>query len=98
MALELLAAGRRDLVNAHLAVARRHAPLRGQPARLQHALESGIERSLFNLKQIVRVALDELGERVSVERAVAKGLENHHLQGSGKETAVVCTHTCLLEA
>src|SRR5712671_1866704 len=100
MTIELLAAGRSDFIRADFAVARGDSPLRADPAGFQHALQRRIQRAFLDLQQIFGGALDELCEGITVQGRTAESLENHHLQGSGKEITLfdgsIRYHTCSL--
>src|SRR5882757_6008321 len=63
---ELFSACRRQLVVARSAISCGGTPLRGYPTLDQHSLQCGIKRSLFDLQDIVRGALDRVGNLVSV--------------------------------
>ena len=52
------------------AIARGHAPLGGDPAFEQHALERGIERAFFHLQDAVGDLLNGVGDLVAVESAM----------------------------
>ena len=89
----MLAASRCELVRAHAPIGGGDTPLRFDPAGFQHPLQGGIERAFLDVKQIIRGLLDVLGQGVTMQRLALEGLQNHHLQGAGKEVAlVVCLH------
>ena len=48
--------------------------------------------------KVVGVTLDELAEKVSVERAGSQDLQHDHLDGPGKQTPILFTHGRLLYA
>ena len=81
----------RELVAAHPAPVRRHAPARAHAARLEKALQRRIERAFFDAQELVRGALNVLDEPVAVQRLLLQGLENHHLERARKEVlAIAC--------
>src|ERR1022692_689466 len=64
--LQLLAAFRRQLVEACLAIVFGNAPLGLQPALDEHAIERRVERPVLNNKVLARGVLDAFGDRVAV--------------------------------
>lgn len=79
---KLLAACRRESVEARLAVVGGNAPLGGDPAFLQEALEGGIERAVFDLEGFAGGLLDESGDSMSVHGRPAQGAENDEVEGA----------------
>src|SRR5271156_3636809 len=86
--LQMLCAGWCQFVNAHTAVCRRDAPFGFDQLLFQQTLESWVERTLFDLKEIVGGPLDVLDEGVAVQRLALESSENHHLERAGKEVAL----------
>lgn len=50
-------------------------------------MESRIQRSFFDLKQIMRSSFDVLYERIAVQELSLQHSENHNLQGTRKEVS-----------
>ena len=63
----MLRACSRQFVNPNAAICRRDAPLRLDQLFLEKPLQSGIQRALFDLKQIIRGPLDVLHERIAMQ-------------------------------
>jgi len=83
--LEVAQTGFGDLVDAHTTVCRRrNGPLGLDELRFQQPLQGWIQRTFFNLKQIVRALLDVLDESISVRRLAAERFEDHHLERAGE--------------
>src|SRR5215831_3678794 len=66
---ELLASGRRETVVLGAPLVLRGTPLRSDPSRMLNAMQSGVERSLFNAQQILGDPLDVQRDTVAVRRA-----------------------------
>src|SRR5258706_10881665 len=87
--LELAAALRRDGVDAGRAVALGQAPPALEQAVLGHAVQRRIERPLLDPEQLVRPALDVLGDGVAVQRAAGReGLEYEEGEGALKDVVL----------
>src|SRR6266576_1892151 len=87
--LQMLRSLCRQLVRSNVAICGRNVPLGFHQRFLEKSLERRIERSLFNLKQIVRRSLDVLRERIAVERLPLYRSENHHLQRTWKKVSLL---------
>src|ERR1700722_6840188 len=68
---DLLAAGRGQLVIARAAVSGGDAPLCGHPALDEHALQRRVQRTLFDLQNVVGDALNGVGDLIAVHLARA---------------------------
>src|SRR5213594_2715980 len=79
----------RQLVRANAAIRGRNAPISFHQPLLEQPLKSRIERSLFNLQQIVRRSLDVLRERIAMQRLPLQRSENHHLQRPAKKVSLL---------
>jgi hypothetical protein len=77
-----------QLVDTNPPIGRRRAPLRFDQLLLEKTLESRIQRTFFDLKQIVGRAFDVLRQRIAVQGLAFQGPENHHLQGTRKEVSL----------
>ena len=86
-ALQMLDARGGDAIGSDAAVAGRGFPLRFDQVVFEHALERGVERALFDLKQLIGALLDVLDQRVSVHGLTAQGLEDHHFKRAAEEVA-----------
>jgi hypothetical protein len=84
---QVLCACRREFVNPNAAVCSGDAPLGLDQVFFEKALESWIQRPLFDLEQVMGGSLNMLYQRVSVRRLPSQGLENHHLQSTRKEVS-----------
>ena len=76
-----------DLIGADPAVGGGDTPLGLHELRFEQALKRRIERSFFDLEQVVRSLLDVLDERVPMGGLASKRLENHHFECAGEEIA-----------
>src|SRR6266481_675204 len=82
---QLLAASRRELVVAGAAIAGGCAPLCRHPSLDEHPLQRGIQRTLLDLKNVIRDELDRIGNLIPVHLAGAsQSLQDQEVQGSGK--------------
>lgn len=68
--LELLFASGGDAVKTCLSIFFRRAPLRAQPAILRHAVQGGVERTLFHAQQVRRHALDVCSDGVAMHASL----------------------------
>ena len=83
--LEMAQAGAGDLIHAHAAVrGGGDGPLGFYPFFFQQALERGIQRSFFNLEELVGALLDVLYQSIAMGRLTAQRLEDHHFERAGK--------------
>jgi hypothetical protein len=80
-------AGSSDGVGADAAVGRGDGPLGLDQLVFQESLQGRVERTFFDLKEIVRALLDVLDQCVSMSGLTAERLEDHHFECSGKEVA-----------
>ena len=81
--LELFSAPGGELVVLGVAVGLSERPFGVDPAVLFHAVQSGVERALFDAEQIVGGALDVLDDAVAVKGAVVgESLEDEEVEGS----------------
>ncbi len=55
---------------------------------LEHPLKGGVERTFFDLQELVGNLLDVLDEAVAVHGAEPERLQDHHLESAGKEVAM----------
>ena len=78
----------RQPVDPNPAICGRSAPLRLNQLLFEKPLEGGIERTFFDLKQVIGGALDVLRECVAVQGLPFQRPENHHLQGARKEVSL----------
>jgi hypothetical protein len=78
----------RQFVNTDAAIGGGHTPFGADQFIFEQALESGVEGAFFDLKQIVRGALDVLNQGIAVERLALERAENHDLEGAGEEIAL----------
>ena len=85
---EVAEAGLGQAVNACGASLGGGSCLRLEPSFLEHALKGGVEGAFLDLQQLVGNLLDVLDESIAVHGAEPEGLEDHHLQGAGKEVAM----------
>jgi len=85
--LEVLSSCVRQLVDTNPTVGRGHTPLRLNPSLFEHSLESGIQRSFFNLEQLIGRFLDVPDQGIAMHGRAFERLEDHHLQGAGKKVA-----------
>src|SRR5262245_2875769 len=77
---QLAAAGRRELVEARLAVVLRNPPFpRDEPTLLQ-PVQGRVERPLFNQDVLFRAVLDPLRDRVAVECIPAERFEDEQFE------------------
>jgi hypothetical protein len=88
-ALEMLGASGGKFVDADAAVRGGDAPFGFDQFFFEEALESGIERALFDLEKVVGDALDVLDEGVAVQRLSLQSAENHHFERTRKEVALL---------
>jgi len=80
LAAELFSAFGGQCVIAGAPVIFRLAPLGNGPTFDQHALQRGIERSLFHLQNFVGGLLDVIGDSVAVHGPETReGFENQHI-------------------
>src|SRR3977135_1548907 len=78
---QLFAPGTRERVELGLAVIFRSPPFRRNPAALLEPQQSGIERALIQLEQILADLLEALGDAVAVQRAHGlEGLQNDKVE------------------
>src|SRR5579885_862970 len=62
---ELLAAGRRQLIEAGAAIIVGRAPLGDHPAFQQHTLQGGVQRPFLHLQNVAGGLLDVLGDSIA---------------------------------
>jgi len=86
-ALEMARASLGEAVDSGRTAFRGCAGFGLEQAFAQHSLESGVEGTLFDLKQIVGDLLDVFHERVAVHRFEPERLQDHHFERSGEEIA-----------
>jgi hypothetical protein len=80
---ELLLASASEAVVAGAAIARRHTPLRCNPAFDQHSLQRRVKRALLNLKHLVGAILDRLGDLIAVQPTTDRErLEDEQVEGA----------------
>ena len=88
LTFEVFCARRGEFVNADATVGGRDAPFGLDQFFFEKTLQGWIQRPFFDLKQVLRSSLDVLNERIAVRRLAPEGLENHHLQRTGKEVSL----------
>src|SRR5438046_5057615 len=87
--VELPSAFRRDGIEARLPTGVGGSPVRPEPLIVSHALERGVERTLFDPERPVSRLVDSLGNRIAVLRSRARQrFENQQVEGALK--AIVC--------
>lgn len=86
-ASEMLCAGGGEFVGADAAVGGGDAPLGFYEFGFQKALQGRVERTFFDLEQIVGGAFDVLRQSIAVERLNLESTENHHFESAGEEIA-----------
>src|SRR5580700_1181757 len=69
---QLFAARRSQLVIPSPAVASRRAPLRGNPSLNEHPLQRRVQRSFFDLENVIRYPLNGIGDLISMHFAGAR--------------------------
>jgi hypothetical protein len=80
---QLFAARRSQLVVPSAAVASRRAPLRGNPSLDEHSLQRGVQRSLFDLQNVIRYPLNGIGDLISMHFAGARqSFQNQQIECS----------------
>ena len=88
----LLSLGREAIVFCP-AVVVGHAPLSLNPILLLEAVERRIERSLIDLKHILRNMLDTLRDTPAVHRTESQGLQNQEIQGPLQQITLGFLHS-----
>src|ERR1700677_3214238 len=86
LGLQVLAAVRREAVEADLAIGLGDAPLRGDPALDEHLLQRGIEQALFDSEDFAGEQVNTLGDCVSVQRTGLKHPEDEHGECAGRHS------------
>src|SRR6185437_9865303 len=90
---ELLAALRRDGVEARIAILFRHSPRGAHPASLLHAVQGRVERALFDTEQVGRRLLNARGDGVAVERtARGERLEDEEVERTLQDVVLRARH------
>src|SRR6185437_6582041 len=89
---ELFASGGGEPIVSGATFRGRRAPLGGDPAFGEHALQGGVERAFLDAQRFVRHALNVLRDAVAVQRAEAQRLEGEHLESPGDEVALFTWH------
>src|SRR5690348_16771611 len=72
----------RQLVVLRALVRFADSPLGLQPAALHQAVEGGVERTGFDLEEVVRLRADRQTDSVSVPRPPLQGAEDQHVEGA----------------
>src|SRR6202162_815890 len=81
---QLFAARRSQLVVPSATVASRRAPLRGHPSLDEHPLQRWVQRSFFDLEDVIRYPLNGIGDLISMHFAGARqSCQNHQIECSG---------------
>jgi hypothetical protein len=80
---QLLAARRSQLVVPSAAVASRRAPIRGNPSLDEHPLQRWVQRSFFDLENVIRYPLNGIGDLISMHFAGAcQGFQDQEIERS----------------
>jgi hypothetical protein len=80
---QLFAARRSQLVVPSAPVANRRAPLRGDPSLDEHPLERWVQRSFFDLENVIRYPLNGIGDLISMHFAGARqSFQNQQIECS----------------
>ena len=90
---EMFAAGAGEPVIARAAIPGGPAPLTGDPALDQHALQRGIERALLDLEDVFGSLLDCVRYFKTVHfTATQQGLEDHHVERARRNGLAIPCH------
>jgi hypothetical protein len=84
----MLASGGGEFVCADTSVRGGDTPLCFYPSGFEHALQGGVERTLFDLQQLVRSLLDVLGQGITMQRFTFEGLEKSSSPGPREKDRV----------
>src|SRR5262245_52356422 len=82
---ETLLAGLRQSIEARAAVVLGRAPVGGDPALAFEALQSGVERALLDLQDLVRQLADALRNRPAVQRLERDRFHDQQVDGALNE-------------
>src|SRR6185436_12999707 len=80
-----LLAGFRQAVKPRPTIVFRRAPIGGDPTLFLETLQSGVERSLLDLKDFFRELPDPLRDRPAVQRLERDGLQDQQVDGALNE-------------
>jgi hypothetical protein len=87
-------AARRQPVELGPAAQFRQAPFGLDPSLLFHAVEGGVERSLFDFDDAIGRLFDGAGDGVAVAPSAGQGLEDQGVQGAVQELGRGIRHSC----
>jgi hypothetical protein len=85
----------RQLVILRFPIVVREAPFRFNEAFAFEAPKCGVKRAFFDQEGFVTLAADEARDRVAVQRAPDKGLEDKDIQGAAYEFQASLFQVCL---
>src|ERR1051325_4174930 len=80
--LQLLAAGRRQAIEAGSAAEFGYAPFRFDPTLMFQAMEGWIQRTLIHLENFLRDLLNPFRGSPTVHRAVLEGSQDQEIEGA----------------
>src|SRR5215469_12236709 len=90
---ELLAAERRERIEARLAILLCHAPFGAYPTGLLHAMQCRVERPLLDPQELIGNSMDVGGNGVAVHRLLpGQGFENQQHQRALQDVVLFGSH------